>query len=241
MIQRPRALLLPLMVGVALALVEVRIAEAAPIQFRMTGKIDVVYQVGALPSGIYQDAPFEAILSYDLATPDSRADDPTRGYYYSTDGVDDNYLLIRAGASEIRSKHSLGLWIGNDVDEMQELFEARDDTFSIFDTEITTNFEVSQIAKMGFHWNDPTRSALSSDALPTSLDPTRFSRAVDPTLFTPPYIEVSTFQIDPRVHQFTVYAFVESIEVVPEPGTITSSLIAVALIATSRGMKWYSS
>jgi len=224
---------------VALVLSAASVAVAAPIQFRMTGKIDVVYQVGALPSGIYQDAPFEAILSYDLATPDSRADDPTRGYYRAI-GDDANYLLIRAGAAEIRSIEGLALWVGDDVDVMQELFESRDDTFAILDTPVTANFEISQIALMVFHWNDPTRSVLSSDALPTSLDPTRFTRAVDPTYFTPPYIELRTFQFDSRAPQFTIHAFVESIEVVPEPGAFTSSLITVALVAASRSMKSFS-
>jgi hypothetical protein len=217
-----------LTVTVAFTLREPRVASATPIQFRMTGKIDVTYQVGPLPAGIYQDAPFEAILSYDLATPDSQPDDPSRGYYRAI-GDDVNYLLIRAGTSQIRSKDGLTLWVGNDVDEMHELFESQDDTFAIRDAAITANIDISRFSLMVFHWNDPTRTVFSSDSLPTFLDPMRFTKAFDSTVFTPPYIEVRTFQIDPRVYQFTIHAFVESIEVVPEPASRVIAFVGALL------------
>ena len=67
-------------IGALTALSLSGIAMAAPIQFRMTGTIDVQFQVGPLPPGVSQGAPFEAILSYDPATPDSRPDDPNRRY-----------------------------------------------------------------------------------------------------------------------------------------------------------------
>ena len=191
MIRHARVFSLPMMLGttVALVLSAASVAAAAPIQFRMTGKFDVVAQVGPLPDGIFQNAPFEAILSYDLTTPDSQPEDPSRGYYRAI-GDEVNYLLIRAGESEIRSIEGLALWVGNDVDEPQQLFESRDDTFAIRDAAVTANFEISRYSLMVFHWNDPSRSVFSADSLPTSLDPTRFTRAIDPTQFTPPYIEL---------------------------------------------------
>jgi hypothetical protein len=196
-----------------------RVVGAAPIQFRMTGTIDVQFQVGPLPPGIFQDAPFEAILSYDLSTPDSQAGDPNRGYY-STGGGPDNFVFLRAGVSEIRSIHDLVLWVGNDVDNVQEIFEVPDDTFRMLDSEFTANFEVSRTALMVFQWNDPTRSALSADGLPTSLNPADFVQ---------PFIEVRTFQIDPRVHQFTIHANVDSIEVIPEPIALAYALAALPI------------
>jgi hypothetical protein len=206
------------------------VADAEPIQFRITGTIDVQFQVGPLPPGVSEGAPFEAILSYDLATPDFSPDDPNRGYY-STSGVENNYLLIRAGMSEMRSVDPLTFWIGNDVDEPQEIFEFRNDTFSMFDVPFVGNFEHSSVTKLVFRWNDPTRLALMSDALPTNLDPTLFFDAF-PLNFTPPqfvqpFIEVSTFQFDPRVFQFTFHAVVDSMSVIPEPTTLFCSLIAI--------------
>ncbi len=105
-------------------------AVAAPIQFQIAGTIDMQFQVGPLPPGIFQGAPFRAFLSYELATRDSRPDDPNRGYY-STGNNEDNYLLIRAGASEIRSNGPLSLFVGNDLDNAQEIFELPDDTFGL--------------------------------------------------------------------------------------------------------------
>ncbi len=209
-------------------------AAAAPIQFRISGTIEVEFQVGPLPPGIFEGAPFEAILSYDLATPDSQPDDPNRGFY-STTGTENNFLVIRAGTSEMRSVDPLTFWIGNDVDEPQEIFEFRNDTFSILDVPFQGNFEHSSISEFAFRWNDPTRSALTSDALPLELDPTRFFDALSlnltPPQFVQPFIEVSTFQFDPRVFQFRFRAFVDSISVIPEPATSASSMIVLALTA----------
>jgi len=217
------------------------IAEAAPIQFRMTGTIDVQFQVGPLPSGFFQGGPFEAILSYDLAAPDSRPDDPQRGYYFSPPVGKDDFLIIRAGISEIRSVHDLALFVGNDLEVEQEIFEFPDDSFALLDAEFLGNFEHSSIAFMAFRWNDPTRSALMSDDLPTSLDPTRFFDALSlnftPPQFIRPFIEVRTFQFDSRAHQFRFRAFVDSIEVIPEPATISASAIAVAIIAPFFGKR----
>jgi hypothetical protein len=195
-------------------------AQAAPIQFRITGTIDVLRQVGPLPEGIAQDAPFEAILSYEPTTPDSQPNDEHRGYYSAVD-EQNNFLLIQAGPSQIRSIHDLVLWVGNDVDQPQELWELPDDTFRMLDSELTANFEVSRIAFMVFAWNDPTRSVFNSDSLPSSLDASQFNQ---------PFIEVRTFQIDPRVYQFTIHAVVESIEPIPEPTSF--ALTAVAIMST---------
>lgn len=207
------------------------LCEAAPIQFRMTGTIEVQFQVGPLPPGIFQGAPFDAILSYDLATPDSRPDDPNRGFY-STSNVEDNFLVVRAGSSEIVSDDPLTFWIGDDVDQPQELFEFPNDTFSILNVPFMGNFEHSGISSMVFRWNDPTRSVLTSDALPTTLDPTQFfdpfALNFDPPQFVQSFIEISTFELDPRVHQFTLRAFVDSITVIPEPPALV--IIAVSII-----------
>jgi len=200
------------------------------IKFAVSGTIDVQFQVGPLPPGIFQGAPFQAILSYELTTPDSQADDPQRGLY-STFNIADNFLLIRAGTSEMRSIDPLTLWIGNDVDEPQELFEFPDDTFSVLDVPFTGNFEHSILSKMVLRWSDPSLSAFTSDALPTMLDSTHFFDAIalnlNPPQFVQPFIEISTFEIDPRVFQFTVRALVDSITVIPEPTTLCSSLVAL--------------
>jgi hypothetical protein len=199
----------------------------------MTGTIDVQFQVGPLPPGFFQGGPFEAILSYDLAEPDEFPDDPQRGYYFSpNDGKNGSYLIVRAGPSEIRSVDELAFFVGNDVDQPQHLFEFRDDTFGISDVDFQGNFEHSHIARMKFLWSDPTRSVFDSDALPTQLDPNRFFDALSLNVsqFIQPYIEVGTFQFDPRIHQFTFRAFVDSIEVIPEPTTFSTSIFAIVTI-----------
>jgi hypothetical protein len=214
-------------------------ATGAPIHFRMTGTIDVQFQVGPLPPGFFQGGPFEAILSYELAAPDNRPDDSQRGYYFSPPERQDDFLLIRAGTSEIRSVDDLSFFVGNDIDQPQELFEFRDDTFAMRDVQFVGNFQHSAISKLVFRWNDPTRSVFNSDALPNSLDPTRFVEAFSaspgPPDAIPPFIEISTFEIDSRVHQFTLRAFVDSIDVVPEPATVFSTVIAIGIMAPLLG------
>ena len=219
--QRTFSLLRLLSAIAAFALGWPGVTEAAPIQFKITGTIDVQFQVGPLPQGIFQGAPFQAILSYELATPDSRPDDPKRGFY-STTSSENNYLLIRAGESEIRSIGPLSLFVGNDLDSTLEIFELPDDTFGLRDVEFSGNFEHSSFALMAFRWNDPTRSAFSSDALPVALDSAAFEG---------PFIDVRTIQFDPRVNQFSFRANVDSISLVPEPTSLFGSLMAIAFFA----------
>jgi len=203
------------------------IAEAAPIQFRMIGTIEVEFQVGPLPPGIFEGAPFEAILSYDSTIADGQPDDPQRGLYVPIPpNTDENFLFIRAGTSEIRSK-GLSLWVGNDVDDVQELFEVPDDTFRSLGSEFTANFDFV-FTKLVFIWNDPTRQVFSSDELPTILDAQSFSN---------PFIEITTIALDPRIHQFTVHALVNSIEIIPEPATFVHSISAISIIATCTGIR----
>jgi hypothetical protein len=207
-------------------------ASGAPIQFRMTGTIDVQHQVGPLPTGFFQGGPFEAILAYDLAELDQWPDDPQRGYYSSAnDGDNSSFLIIRAGESEIRNIDELAFFVGNDVDQPQNLFEFRDDTFGIRGAEFQGNFEHSRIASMKFLWSDPTRSVFDSDGLPTHLDSTRFFDALslNAQQFIQPFIEVGTFQFDSRAHQFTFRAFVNSIEVIPEPTAFSTLILAVTI------------
>jgi len=203
------------------------IAKAAPIQYRMTGTIDVQFQVGPLPPGIFQGAPFEAILAYDLATPDNRPNDPQRGLY-STTNVEDNFLLIRAGASEMRSVGNLSFEVGNDrdIDDPMAIDGFPDDSFILGGVPFEGNFEHSSIAILRFRLYDPTRSAFASDELPMYLNPDNF---VDPFSLADPFIEVSTFQFDPRVYQFTFHAVVDSITVVPEPTAIGLACSALGM------------
>ena len=221
-----------LLIGMALAAIPD--ATAAPIQFSMTGTIDVQFQVGPLPPGIFHGAPFEAILSYDLATSDSRPDDPSRGFY-STTSREDNFLLIRIGESVIRSDDPLTFDVSNDRDivDPMAIDGFPDDSFSILNVPFLGNFEHSNLNSIVFRWTDPTRMAFDSDALPTTLDPSQFfdpfALNFTPPQFVPAFIEISTFQIDPRVTQFTLRAFVDLITVIPEPSAL--SLLLVAFVA----------
>jgi len=202
-------------------------ASAAPIQFRITGTIDVQFQVGPLPPGIFQDAPFEAILSYDLTTPDSRPEDPARGFY-STTGTEDNFLVIRAGESVIRSRDPLSFEVGNDrdIDDPMAIDGFPDDSFSLSSALFEGNFEHPGIAILRFRFYDPTRAAFASDALPTNLNLEDF---VDPFSLDDSFIEVSTFEIDSRIHQFTLHAIIDSITVIPEPTTFCSFMVTLGM------------
>lgn len=139
-----------------------RESKAEIVHFRMTGNITVDYQVGDLPPGIYEGAPFRVDLSYDTATPDSKypeeahyADDPQRGLY-TTDDVRSNFLRFRAGPSEL-SANDLWLWVGNDIDEGPTIengrpsWELPDDTFRMLTTPFTSNFEFSVANRIVFH------------------------------------------------------------------------------------------
>ena len=194
-------------------------ARAELMQFRMTGTIDIRKQVGELPAGIFQGAPFEAILSYDLTTADSQAADLQRGFY-SAIGEINNFLVIRAGPSEIRSTNGLALWIGNDISELKDIWELRGDTLRMMDSNLSANFEMPSIARISLLCNDPTQSAFSSDALPIGLDALSFTDAI---------IDVKTFEIDNRVRQFAFHAQVHSIEVVPEPSALALASLAILL------------
>lgn len=213
-----------LLIGTALATIP--IASAAPIQYSITGTIDVQFQVGPLPPGVFQGAPFEAILSYDLATPDSQPDEPNRGIY-STNGVVNNFLLVRAGETFFRSVAPLTLDVGNDrdIDDPISIDGFPDDSFSLAAVPFEGNFEQPSISIMRLRLYDPTRLAFDSDALPTNLNQGEF---VDPFSLDDPFIEISTFELDSRVHQFTVHGVIGSITVIPEPSAI--SLIVVVLI-----------
>ncbi len=206
--------------AICLCLVLSRSARAEIVHFKMTGHITVDFQVGALPDGIYEGAPFEANLSYDRATPDSSPDDPQRGLYQTVVGPN-NFLRFQAGPAEINA-HDLWLWMGNNVDggptieNGRPLWEHEDDTFRMFDSQLITNFPVAPFHQMVFDWRDSTRKALTSDALPTNLDLSAFSDT---------WIRISTGSLNDRDNQFTARGIVESVAAVPEP--IASMMIVV--------------
>lgn len=202
-------------------------ARGELIVFRMTGTFEVERQVGPLPAGIWEGAPFEAFLSYDLATPDSQADDVRRGFYLAPD-EQENYLLIKAGPTEIRSTSGLTFWIGDGVEEARELWELPDDTFQMFDNPFTGNFVHPRSAGLAIRWNDPTGTVFSSDAFPTSLQPSNF---------TAPFIQVQAIEGDPRLYQFSLRANVESITVVPEPSALMLALTGIVMILLLSGVR----
>jgi hypothetical protein len=188
-------------------------ADAEVIHFRMTGQITVDFVQGNLPAGISEGAPFQADLSYDTATPDSQPSDPQRGLYQAT--VSSNHFLhFQAGQSEI-SANDLWLWVGNNVDQVQELWEFKDDAFRMFNSQLTANFPLPTFHSVVFQWLDPSRNALQSDSLPLGL------RLED---FQDTWIQISTGSLNIREDQFTIRGIVTEITIVPEPTALQLSL-----------------
>ena len=145
-----------------------RDGRAETIHFRMTGHITVDYQVGDLPAGIYEGAPFQVDLSYDTATPESNypedahyPNDPQRGLY-TTDDMRSNFLRFRAGPSEL-SANELWLWVGDNIDEWptpengRPSWEVPDDAFLMCTTPFTANFYTPSANHIVFQWRDETR------------------------------------------------------------------------------------
>ena len=199
----------------------------APIRFEMTGTIDVQFLIGELPEGVYQGAPFTAYLSYDTDTPDLLPDDPLRARY-STGSNSESELLLIAGATHFQSRSFLSFYLGNDVeddipfDQKVDLRDRPGDVFSASGGGFDANFDHLNLNAFRFNWHDPFGLALSSEALPTRIDVQGFED---------PFIEISTFEFDSRIWQFTVHANVESIRVVPEPGAFSLLFLGSLLIA----------
>jgi len=208
-------------------------AHSEVIHFQMTGYVTVDFSLGTLPDGIYEGAPFQVDLSYDIATPDAEPNDPQRGLYPTV--VDtSNFLHFRAGPAEVQA-HDLWLWVGNDLDEGatlengRPLWELPDDAFLMLNSQVISNFPIATFNSIVFAWRDPSRAALSSDNLPNHLNLGAFQN----TWFT-----ISTGSLNPHQDQFTVRAIVTSVSAVPEPVTfctsITGSLIVWWYMASQR-------
>lgn len=205
-------------------------AAGEVIRFRLNGTIEgIEFPVGELPPGIFEGAPFEAELSYDLATPDGLTDDPLRGHYDMTN-MDraNNYLRMQFGESVILSR-GLSLWVGNDIVDLQQIWELPGDMFAMRGSQFDANFDVNLFTSMQFFWNDPTGAVFDTDVLPTSLDISAFEGAT---------IWIQNIALDPRVPQFRFNARVESIEPVPEPNAFEilagAGLSIVAIVLTRR-------
>jgi hypothetical protein len=157
-----------LMVLVATALLAVS-AEGEVIRFRLTGTIEAMeFPIGELPPGIFEGAPFEAELSYELTTPDDWADDPKRGWYDMTNDRSNNYFRMQFGESEILSR-GLSLWVGNDIVDLQHIWELPGDLFGMRGSQFDANFNVNLFTSMQFFWSDPTGAVFDTDVLPSSL------------------------------------------------------------------------
>jgi len=245
-----RMAVIPFAVACAMQEFAHRQTWAAIVEISVSGRIGVDDRDGLLPDSIRNGEPWSGVIRYDTGIPDGDPD-PKFGYYFDATRPDSLSISVTIQGHTFYGGHGeLQAQVLNDIvfDPEQPINFLPGDSLAIGGPMSQSPY-LLDTSSIFFYWYDPSGAALFNDAVPTSFDPFAFVQAgvfanTSLPTFSPIWIVIHDTGLTTPTHTiyYTVVASIEhaEIRIVPEPGAITSSLIVVALIATSRGMKSYS-
>jgi hypothetical protein len=200
-------------------------ANAAPVQFALSGTVHVNFHQGPLPDGIFEGAPWNGILTYDTDIPDSWPEltDEQRGMYVS----DRISLRLDFGPTYfIPESDTTFLLVGNNLDWPQgELpptpkFVWRGDSLVFQSNEFQTNSPY-ELGGIDLTWVDPSGTSFDSDSLPTLLQP---------GMFPMPDIDVIRGLLSLGAEGYSISASVNRIDLIPEPQSVLLLIAAAGLL-----------
>jgi hypothetical protein len=243
-------IVVPLSLACAMLDFAPREASAAIVEIAVSGRIGVDDRLTLLPDEIHTGEPWTGMIRYDLDIADTAAD-PTMGYYFDEMRPDGLSITVNVhGHTFYGGNGELQAQVLNDIvlDPGQVINYPAGDSFAIGGP-MSQSPRLLDTSRIFFYWHDATGMALLGDDLPTSINPFDFIQSgltfsTDLQAPSPIYIVIYDIGLS-TPEQTSFYLVVASIEsaeirIVPEPTTLTSSLVTVVLIAASRSMKSFS-